>query len=356
MIRWRARLTLAFLAVAGATLLVSGGSAGNRTAQVTFQALPGDSVTYGETFKTTTSITNLGSSMFTHVEVHHKIPTTGATNGSASFVTASDASCAPVVDEVVCSWDQLQSKGTQTVTFVWQAPPSGTGCVTCLSVGQSYWLIKEGKPTNLNEQFPFFDPPAVPFAATLLGGDGSTEKKKAAGFETQGVGTEPENCSAGAGNLHTNSIGLTNADPVASTLCLPNFDGTGSFAFGYSAGISETSNQPTKGLHKELGQSKVCVAATGQSCIDGVSSGESVNWGDERARQIFSILESALKGSQTITKVYHNGKELPPCDGPNGDPDFPQGCVVAIIPPADGSNPRIWTVIADAPTNGPWNW
>jgi len=339
--RTRWRLLVACLAAIGAAIAVAGGSAGNRTADVTFQFLPGDSVTYGENFYTKTTIKNLGSSMFTQLELHHQIPATeDPIPQVATLAGASSASCATQVNEVVCTFDQLPAGATLTVSLLWDAPASGAGCTACLKT-DGFWFIKERKSTNLNEFFPF---PDGEFSATLLGGDAS--KRKAAGYEIEG-GLE---CEAGEGNLHT-STELTSADPVSSTVCLPEFTvAPESFAFGYSSAITEVSARPAKGSHKELGQSVVCVAALGQSCVAGHTS---VVWGTTKARHIFLILESAINGSSGINKVYHNGAELPLC---SVNPTFAQGCVVDIIPPAEGSDPRVWTVIADAPTNGPWNW
>ena len=119
--RLRGRLLFGGHAVRSRSL---GGSAGNRTAEVTFQALPGDSVTYGESFATTTSVTNTGNSMFTQVELRQLVPT-GA-SGTASLVTSS---CGAVVvgNEAVCTFEKLPSGGTITATLVWAAPHVGGG-------------------------------------------------------------------------------------------------------------------------------------------------------------------------------------------------------------------------------------
>jgi hypothetical protein len=332
----RLRLALACIAIVAAAIGAAGGSAGNRTAEVTFEFLPGTSFTLGETFATETSIRNTGSSNFTHVELHQQIPTNA---------TLLDSSCAEVTqgNEVICNFDSLGSGNTITVTFLWQAPTSGAACTGCVTT-DLFWIIKEGKPTNSNEVFPL---PGGPSSASLLGNDPTTERKRAGGYETAGVAT----CNAGSGNLHTNPA-LTKDDPVSSTLCLPaGFTiPPGSSALGYSSTINEVAAKPANGSHKELGQSIVCVAALGQSCAAGHTP---VNWGTDRARHVFQILEDALKGPKEITQVFHNGVQLPSC---SVSPNFAQGCVQQIIPPPDGASPEIWTVIADAPTNGPWNW
>ena len=350
--RARGRLLVICLAAVAAAFAVSGGSAGNRTANVTFEYLPGDNFTYGQTFATETTITNTGSSMFTQLEVHQLIPT-----AAGNAVTLEDSSCPGGADtvgnEVVCTFDQLGSKTTLTVTFLWQAPPTGTGCTGCVTT-DGYWIIKEGKPTNANEKFEFVDG-AGPFLASLLGDDPSFERKRAGGYETAGV--DVGDCTALFNNLHTNPT-LSKDDPVSSAVCLPaGFTiPSGSSALGYSSTITEVSTKPSNGSHKELGQSIVCVAALGQACPPpGGLDPTPVNWGTQKARQIFRILQDALKGPKEITAVFHNGSKLPLCTelGALSNPD---GCVVAIYPPQAGASQAIWTVIADAPTNGPWNW
>ena len=340
--RTRGRLVVACLALLAAAIAVAGGSAGNRTADVTFEYLPGDSFTYGETFATETSITNTGSSMFTQLEMRHDVPVTAGPSPDATLI---GSSCGAVMEagQAVCRFAQLPSGNTITVTLLWQAPASGAACTGCVTTN-GFWLIKEGKLTNSNELFPFAN---NPFSASLLGNDPSSERKRAAGYETAGVAS----CSAGAGNLHTNPA-LSKDDPVASTVCLPpGFTPPPGSALGLSTTITEISSKPSNGSHKELGQSIVCVAALGESCAPGHTP---VNWGTtNKAQHIFKILEEALKGPKQITDVFHNGVKLPLC---SANPTFAQGCVVQIIPPPEGSSPEIWTVIVEAPTNGPWNW
>ena len=349
--RTRGRLVVACLAVIGAAIAVAGGSAGNRTAEVTFQALPGASVTSGENLTTTTTFKNTGKSMFTHVELRHVVPV-----GTAGAATLVASSCNAVIQGNVafCSFGKLGKGATAQATFVWQTP-SSAGCSNCVTPSAT-WTIKEGKPTNGNENFP-----TGGIAVSLLGGDGSSETKKAGGYETAAA-----SCTAATGNLHTNQA-LSSTNPVASTVCLPTFTiPPGGFALGYSSTIDEITTPPASlpGSHPELGQSVVCVAALGQACAPGHTP---VNWGTtNKARHIFRILHSALSsgpsalsyspsvvttGYPTITKVFHNGVQLPKCAD---DPSFVHGCVVSITGPS--GYPKIWTVVADAPGNGPWNW
>jgi hypothetical protein len=337
--RTRWRLVVACLAVIAAAIAVAGGSAGNRTAATPFKFLPGDSFTYGEQFATETKIMNSGSSMFTQLEVHHLIPVTAGANPVPVALLGSSCGAVVVGNEAVCKFDQLSSKSTLTATFLWQAPTSGVAVTT-----NGYWSIKEGKDTNLNERFDF---EGGPFSASLLGNDPTTERKRAGGYETPGAVT----CIAGSGNLQTNPA-LSKDDPVSSTLCLPaGFTIPPGFALGYSAMISEIADKPSSGSHTELGQSVICVAVLGQACGP---THTPADWGTtNEARHIFRILQDAMKGPKQIVDVFHNGVKLPLC---SANAAFAQGCVVEIIPPPAGVSPEVWTVVANAPTNGPWNW
>jgi len=341
----RLRLALACLAIVGATVAVAGGSAGNRTADVTFAAFPGPaSVTYAENIAYSVSVENTGSSTFTQLEFRQRIPaaTVGTTTYAATLVASS---CGAVVQDgfAVCTFPNLGSGDIQRATLVWQAPtiPSTTGCTDCL-VTDGLWLIKEGKPTNSNE---VFETGVV--KASLLAGQGSAEDKQAGGYETASAA-----CTAAGGNLRTNQA-LSAGNPVSTTICLPAFViPSGSIDLGYASTIVESLAQQFASAHPELGQSDVCVAELGENCVPGHTS---VDWGAQRARHIFRILDSALTTSpKKITAVYHNGVLLPPCSGPGADPDFAQGCVVDIVRPT--GNPKIWVVVVDAPINGPFSW
>jgi hypothetical protein len=126
----------------------------------------------------------------------------------------------------------------------------------------------------------------------------------------------------------------------------------GSIFFGYASWIVESFSQQHPSAHPELGESDVCVAALGESCGAGHIP---VNWGTERARQIFRILDSAITTNpRKIEQVTHNGVPLPPCTGPKADPDFAQGCVFPIGPPS--GVPKVWVVVVDAPINGPYGF
>lgn len=342
----RLRLALACLAIVGACIGAAGGSAGNRTAEVTFDAFPGPaSVTYEENISYSVSIENTGKSTFTQIEFRQRVPaaTLGVNTYAATLV---DSTCDAVVEDgfAVCTFPNLVSAGLQRATLVWKAPtiPSATGCSGCLT-SDGLWVIKEGKPTNTNEVFP-----TEVVEASLLAAQGSQETKLAGGYETEAAG-----CTAATGNLRTNQA-LGVANPVATTVCLPPFTiPTGSFDLGYASTIVESATHQHPGGHPELGQSDVCVAALGENCVPGHLP---ANWGMTKARHIFQIADAALTTTpKKITQIFHNGFLLPPCTGPGANPGFSQGCVVSIAPPK-GGQPKVWTVVADAPGNGYWDW
>lgn len=339
----RMRLTLAFVVVVGATLFASGGSAGNRTADVTFEAFPGPaSVTYEENLAYTTTIKNTGSSTFTQVVFRQRIPI-ATVNGTDYPATLVGSTCNAVIqgNEAICSVANIPSGSLPVkATLLWRAPtiPSATGCDGCLTTS-GRWLIKEGKATNSNEEFPT---EVVP--ASLLAGTGSQETKQAGGYETQAEG-----CTAPTGNLRTNqALGVGN--PVATTICLPPFTiPLGSPDLGYASTILESALHQHAGGHPELGQSDVCVAALGENC--GAMHTPAV-WTTGKARHIFRIADAAITTApKKITQVFHNGFLLPRC---TDNPNFSQGCLVSIQQPQ--GNPKIWTVVADAPGNGYWDW
>ena len=126
----------------------------------------------------------------------------------------------------------------------------------------------------------------------------------------------------------------------------------GNLNLGYAATILESQTHQHPGGHPELGQSDVCVAELGQNCVP---THTPASWGTSKARHIFRILGSAITTSpKKITQVFHNGLLLPPCTGPGANPNFPQGCGVSITEPK--GKIKYWTVVADAPGNGYWDW
>ena len=351
----RLRLSVAFLVIIGATLFASGGSAGNRTAEVTFQALPGDSVTYGESYATTTSFTNTGNSMFTQVQLRQLVPT-GA-SGSASLVTSS---CGAVIEgnEAVCTFGKLSSGGTLTATLVWGAPASGAGCDRLSDDGRH--MAHQGREADQLERgvrVPGRCLLGIAARRRRVAGEEEGRRLRDARRRSRDVrlrGRQP----AHEPGAHERRPGLLDGLPARHSR---------SRRAASSSDTRRRSPRPRRGPRtartRSSGSPSSASRTLGQSCVDGYTP---VNWGTtNKARHIFKILESALSGPKTITKVFHNAAELPKC---SANPTFAQGCVVSITPPASSSTrsesssthspptPRIWTVVADAPINGPWNW
>ena len=330
------RLLVACLAVIVAATAVAGGSAGNRAPEIAdLKAVPGPGqVTYGENIAYTATLKNGGKSTWTNVQFRMKPPvaTYGIDNteypATAPPVAAScDWKLDAQTGEYVCTFAQLVTKGEQRVTMVWTAPtiPSQTGCNSCL-VANGRWLIKEAKPTNGNEEFL-----VGPVTARLLGGEGTEETDEAGGYE---LGA----CGATSPSLSTPAVKTGN--PVATSFCLPGFSRDGENP-GLATTITELDGNPH--------QSTVCIAELGQDCDPPYVAKD---FGPDAVTFTFTVDGRALPNGYKITQVFHNtSTALPSCE-----PDVPitnDGCVVSItyVP-----STKLWTIIAKAETNGPWNW
>jgi hypothetical protein len=346
----RLGLALACLAIVGAAIGVAGGSAGNRTGEVSIEAFPGSAVTAGKNVAYKSSFENTGSSTFTHVELRQKAPV-ASPGGPATLVSSS---CGAVVTDgvAVCGFDKLASHATVAATLLWKTP-SGASCASCLTADVQ-WVIKEGKPTNSNESFG-----SNVVTTSLLGSD---DPVQAAAYETGGA----TNCTSSTGNLHTNQT-LGSGNRVSTTICLPTFTiPSGSVDLGLASLIVESATHQHDGGHPELGQSDVCIATFGQSC--GSITYTPQNFSPQVATFIFRIDNSALTtfstlglqhhnppppppSSKKITQVWHNGTLLSKC---TGDPaGYPQGCYDSIT---QDPLTKVWTVVARARSNGYWDW
>jgi hypothetical protein len=350
-------MVLACVVVLAASVAVAGGSAGNRTGEVKLEVYPSASVTYGENIGYVLTFENTGKSTFTHVEARQQVPV--ATFGASSYpATLVGSSCGAVVQgsHAVCSFGSMSSGASIRATFVWRAPtiPSATGCTDCVTT-EANVSIKEGKPTNDNENF---GTGAV--KASLFATDGSQETKRAGGYET-----EAATCTSATGNLHTNQVLHKTNNPVTTTVCFPAFTiPAGSPDVGFASTIVESSLHQHPGGHPELGQSDVCIAALGQNCTSGYTP---QNFFPQVATIIFRIHNDAItstvqtmqafsgwhpppSGKKKITQVFHNTVLLPKCQV---DPTFPEGCVESITQDHWTKN---WTVVVKASTNGFYDW
>ena len=322
----RRRIALAFLAVVGAAIVVAGGSAGNRTAEVTFEAFPGPaSVSYVENIAYTTTFKNTGGSNFTHVQSHQRVPV-ATFEGVEYPATLVASTCGAVIqgNEAVCAFGSLAPDQSLSATFVWQAPtiPSASGCDGCLTT-KGRWLIKEGKPTNSNDEFPAG---GINVPASLV--DGAQETLRAGGYEIDSA-----SCSGASapGNLRTNqSIGLSN--PITTKFCLPPF--TLPPGQGFASTVTETLGNAR---HTE-----VCIAALGTNCGPGAVDANFFPGG-----VVTVVIRALLPKAIDVTKVFHNGVEMTPATcAATGD------CVVSINSAKFNSSTKLWTIVVTSGKNG----
>lgn len=347
--RTRGRLVVACLAVMAGAIAVAGGSAGNRDGEVTFQAEPGPgAVTYGENIAYRSTFDNTSGSVFTQVRFVQTRPSatlggktytgnlakTSCAAGAWSIDTKNDTDATN--DEFVCDFTQQlrpEDEAAQVIV-VWTIPvdiTSSQGCESCLET-QGKWLIKERKATNGNETFPSSGP--IQVSAQLLAAQGSAEKLKAGGYE---LGA----CGGNSKSLSTNqSVDLSN--PVATSFCLPAFATS-----GVNVGIATTITEQADNART----SEVCVAELGATC----PAGPAKDFGPSVITFEFRVADAALPNGYKITQVFHNSttQALPMCGTPEAATSE-NGCVVSITPPK--GNPKIWTIVAQSETNGPWNW
>jgi len=336
--RTRWRLLVACLAVIGAAIAVAGGSAGNRVPSGTFEA---GSVTYGQTIAYTATFANVNKANLTHVEFRQLRPV-AIFNGvayPADFVQAS-ASCAdqlddkgdsdPSNDELVCDLGELRTTDPpEEVVTVWQAPtiPSSTGCPSCLK-SDALWLIKEGKPTNGNESFPFH------VDSELIGNTGTEELLRASSYE---LPKSPTQCDESGFNLSTNQA-LNKDNPVWSAFCLPSFA-----ADAIHPGVLTTITE----LKDNARQSTVCIAALGTKCSG--PSYVAADFGPNVVIYVFKVFNPGLKGGP-ITAVKHNGETLTQA---TCDRAVNPECLLEL---SYDRSTQTWTIRASSETNGPFTW
>ena len=353
MYRTRRRLVVACLAVIGAVMAVtSGGAVNNRDGIGTLVPQPGPgAVTYGENIAYKATFTNNGGSMFTQTKYVMPPPVVTSTGEKATPV-ASSCGTFDADGVLTCVFGQLPPLGKVDLTVVWKTPSGATkpGCkvdlaadpvVECLKASGT-WFIKEGKETNGNETFP------VSALASLIGvstNDPVNSRQRAGGFELQG-------CSnANPSSLATNQAIDATTNPVTTSFCLP-----AKFTADAAGGVASTITEPGSGSANFAKQSEVCIAKPQTNCGD--STYVAANFDPDFVTFTFRVADAALQKpgqpKYTITQVFHTGPDpLPMCTDPNGLTN-PDGCVVSITPPK--GNPKIWTIVAQAKTNGPWSW
>jgi len=347
--RTRWRLVVACLAVTGAAIAVAAGGAGNREGTGTLVPQPGPgAVTYGENIAYKATFSNDGGSMFTQTKYVMAPPVTSG----AEKATPVASSCGTFDSSHVltCNFGQLPPGAKVELTVVWKTPSGATkpGCkvdlaanpiVECLKA-EGKWLIKEGKTTNGNETFP------VSALASLIGvssNDPVNSSQRAGGFEL--VGCNKDNPSS----LATNQAINATTNPVTTSYCLP-----ATFTAGAAEGVASTISEPASDSVNFAHQSEVCIAKPQTNCGDSTYvAAEFADFVTFTFRVADEALQSPGKPKYTITQVFHNGNVLPKCTDPNALTN-PDGCVVSITPPK--GNPKIWTIVTQAKTNGPWSW
>ena len=356
------RLALACALLVAATVAVAGGSAANRDGLATFDVVPGPGrVTYGQNIAYRATFENIGTSNFTQVKFRMRVPYAqfgSAPYPQAAFVASTCPSTPVTVStangpEWICSFPNLGSLQSATLTVVWQAPTlaSAENCDGCLKTN-GRWTIKEGvnDVSDPNDAFPAS---GIDRSATLLSAEvGSIDPKnssEAGGYELTTSCTD----ALAAGSLQTKQALALSTNPVSTTVCLPDF--TIPPANGTDLGVATTivegpGDDGNPAGHPSLGRSDVCIAEFGQNC--GLTTTVPHNFGtDTPVTFVFRILDAALPKGEKITQVFHNGQALPSC---LDNPTNANGCVVSI----DLSNGKVkvWTIVARAPTNGPWTW
>ena len=342
--RTRWRLTVACLAVIGAAIAVAGGGAGNRNGSGTLVPQPGPgAVTYGENIAYKATFTNNSGSVFTQTK--YVMPPPVAPGAEKATPVASSCGTFDSSGVLTCDFGQLRPLETVELTVVWKTPSGASkpGCTDCLSADGT-WLIKESKATNGNESFP------VSALASLIGvsnTDPINANQRAGGFELEGCSqTNPT-------SLATNQAIDPTTNPVTTSYCLPV-----SFTANAAGGVASTITEPGSDSPNFARRSEVCIAKPQTNCGDGTYvpadfGPDFVNFVTFTFRVADNALQAPGQPKYTITQVFHNGNLLPMCSDSTG-PTNPDGCVVSITPPK--GNPKIWTIVAKARTNGPWSW
>jgi hypothetical protein len=349
------RLAAACVAVVGAAILVSGGSAGPRIADYSFDAFPGPGqVTYGQQIAYKATFQNKSGTTLTHVMFRQSYPKANGVESkpiddtcptTPTTITKADAS-----HEWICDFgNQSANAGKLELTIVWQVPPqtSASNCPAvpgppgCLE-SNGRWTVKEGT-NDVSDPNDAIPPNGVTVYATLLASnEGGHELLKAGGYQTHGASCADTN---GPGNLRTNPV-VSLANPVVTTLCLPSFTIPSSnlVDLGYATTITETLGNPR--------HSEVCVAQLGTNCGPGYLD---ANFGlldpPQVITHVFHVADGALPKGYKITWVSHNGGD----QVVEGACDANNFCVVSIDLGNVGKT-KVWTIVVTTPTNGYFDW
>lgn len=368
---WRRLVLACLVAVSAIVVMVPGGSAGNRTAEVFFDAVPGPgAVTYGENIAYRATFTNTSGSTYTHVMLRMRVPYVDA-SGSQPYVEASfvDSTC-PVNDglgvtvplstggsEWQCDFGTVAAgtAGTPQIilSVVWKAPTLTLAgdCPRCLKTNGRF-TAKEGTNDVSDPNDAFYPPgggPDVLTLATLLSAESttlnSTDTTMAGGYEIEAC-TNP----LGAGSLRTKPTLHASLNPVSTTVCIPSIPSNAT-DLGLATTIVEGPLQAGNPGHAVLGRSDVCVAALGANCGRFGEYPPQPFGTANPLTLVFRIADAALTNGDKITQVWHNGTLLNTC---LADPNNANGCLVSID--RSGGPVKTSTVIVKSPTNGWYTW
>lgn len=380
------RIALACLVTLGAiVVMVPGGGAANRTAEVSFEAVPGafldpvteenrlPAVTYGENIAYRAEFTNTSGSMFTHVTFRMRVPFVGDEDGAPEAESPSlrplESNCPEnngrgVTVELSNGGHEWQcdlgnvvagTAGTpqEILTMVWPAPTltQPGDCEACLkTIGR--FTTKEGTNDQTDPNDAFL-PPTQPIATLLAASSDtldSTNTTSAGSYEV-----DPCTNALGAGSLRTNRALDPLDNPVSTTVCIQEIpDDETNINFGLATTLVEGPSQLGNPGHAALGRSDVCVAQLGENCGP-FNTYPPQEFGTEQPLiVVFRIAEAALENGDKVTDVWHNGVLLESCVDDPLDEDNQDGCVVSFEP--GKGKVKITTIVVASGTNGFYNW
>jgi len=314
------------IAAAAVAIVATTAPAGNRDPVPTLIGFPGPGeVTYGQNVAYTSTLPNLQSSTFTHVQFHNPIPTT-VSSGQTLNATFKYASCQGTLTatEFVCNEITVPAGQTARVTIVWQTPPAGssTNCPpttpNCMA-GSATWTIKEGTGNPGSAGPDTFPAPAV-FTSLLLVPDPT----KAGGYALQ-------TCSNVSNpNLATNqAVGTTNA--LATAVCASSLPPGDPFNPGLTIEIDEGPGSGP-GFTESA---EICIPKPNKTCP--ASPADSFVF-SPAATFTFVIPFVAVPAGEKVDLAFHDGLPY-------------SGCTFAKI-----NKDKIWTVTCPATTNGSWRF
>lgn len=376
-------LPLLTVAAVGLVLVAAGTAPANNRAPTT-ELLedpgPGE-ISYGENVGYTATLTNVGSSTYTHLVYHHKVPTTifGGTSLAADLVYSS---CEP--GPAQAGWDDfdpgdyydcpartLVGGAPAKVLTVWHAPGvpiQGDGVVCddtlaeppaqpindCKLTSTAYWTMKEGTG-NPGSAGPDTFPPDLgagdPKVTELLGA--APDLTKARGYILDSCSSSSTTASSLATSVVGTPVGASNR--LFTSVCATSSPSDTTFPLspGLIAQIDET-NPTGKGFPTAF----VCIPAPPTSSspnkCPAVPGGTGYTpWSfpdnpatpnvDERARFDFTIDNTMLPNGDKVDKVLHD-------DG-TGEVTVTADCTIQII-----NSQKITKVSCKSATNGSWKF